>query len=124
MEGSLKGYLNEYLSLTIKVNQVLEGNIEDDMDSLDSLLLRREEVSKKIEELNYTKEEFKLIIDELGLIEENQKMGNLLGKHLESTQNEIDSNKKEMTNIAKQRMVSNKYINYNPIDPVFLSRKY
>ncbi|MEG2893713.1 MAG: hypothetical protein RR840_10190 [Clostridium sp.] len=124
MEGSLKGYLNEYLSLTIKVNQVLEGNIEDDMDSLDSLLLRREEVSKKIEELNYTKEEFKLIIDELGLIEENQKMGKLLGKHLESTQNEIDSNKKEMTNIAKQRMVSNKYINYNPIDPVFLSRKY
>ncbi|MEG0128533.1 hypothetical protein [Clostridium sp.] len=120
----LKKYLREYLNITQSINRLLEADIEEHLDKLDSLIESRENIKEEINKLAFTKEEFKSIVDEIGLIDEDEKMGVLLSSNLDSTKGEIETNKKEMNNISKQRIISNKYMNFNPIDPVFLSKKY
>ncbi|MEF9934240.1 MAG: hypothetical protein RSA01_04040 [Clostridium sp.] len=120
----LKKYLREYLNITQSINSLLEADIEEHLDKLDSLIESRENIKEEINKLAFTKEEFKSIVDEIGLIDEDEKMGVLLSSNLDSTKGEIETNKKEMNNISKQRIISNKYMNFNPIDPVFLSKKY
>lgn len=125
MDGkTLKEYLTEYLNFTQEINSILSSKIDDYLDKIDMLISSRERIKCEIQKMNYTKEEFKSVVDELDLIKEDEKMCRLLNEHLKTTKGEIDANKKEMHNLSKQRMISNKYMNFNPMDPVFLSKKY
>lgn len=117
----LSKLLNEFKDVTVQLNNSLE---EDKLELIEELLNKRQSVIEEINLLNYSKEEFKNIADKLKLEEEEKRLGNFLKTKLLETKKDIENNKKEMSRVSRQRNVNKMYVNVNPLDPVFLSKKY
>ncbi|MEG0642051.1 MAG: hypothetical protein RR515_05590 [Clostridium sp.] len=124
IDQDFKSLLNSFLEVTIKASSILENDMENTLDDVEVLLTKREEIISSINSLDYSTKEFNAIAVEIGLLKEEQKLLGLFQRRKIEIKSEIDQERSHIVNIKKQRIVNNKYINNNPIDPVFLSRKY
>lgn len=95
----LKRQLEVYNTETLKLIESLE---KEDYDSLDELVKRRQQAIDKINELEYTKEEFFQIAEELQILIYQKKLSELMLIKREET-------KQELNKIAASKNASNVY---------------
>lgn len=120
----LKSFLEEFKSKTIELNNILKKDSEDLLPLVEDLLNERQSIIEKINEIKYSTEEFKKVFNELDLKAEEETLEKLLENKKTSIQNELGDVKKEISKMTNKRSVNRKYVNINPLDPVFLNKKY
>lgn len=101
----LKKELKVYNSDTLKLIESLE---KEDYDSLDGLLDKRQQTIDKISELNYTKEEFREIAEELQMPMYEKNLLDLMIKKREETKNELKkiASSKNASNVYNKKILS------------------
>ncbi len=120
----LKFFLEEFKLKTVELNNILKKDDEDIFSLVEDLLNERQRIIEKINGIKYSTEEFKKVFDELDLKTEEELLRELLESKKLSIRNEIRDVKKEISKMTSKRSVNKKYININPLDPVFLNKKY
>lgn len=119
----LSKLLNEFKDITVKLNDLLENN---NIEFLEELMDKRQSIIDELNSLSYSKDDFGKIVSDIDLVVEEERLGQLLKTRLRDTKIEIENNKTEMTKLRNKRTANKMYghVNANPLDPVFLSRKY
>lgn len=120
----LKSFLEEFKLKTVELNNILKKDDEDIFPLVEDLLKERQRIIEKINEIKYSTEEFKKVFDELDLKTEEELLRELLESKKLNIQSEINDVKKEIFKMTSKRSLNKKYININPLDPVFLNKKY
>lgn len=99
----LSEYLEEYKTLTLDlIDEAKKGA------DLDSLIEKRGQVLKIINDIKFEKEEFKTIVSSLKILELEDELQNYIKK-------ETVRVKKQIENLKKTRQANNKYNNFENI---------
>ncbi|GAA0746527.1 flagellar protein FliT [Clostridium oceanicum] len=96
---SLKKHLKEFKEITLKLIEALN---KEDYDSLDRLISDRQSVIENIDKIQYTKKDFKKLIEEFDILKCNKKFSYLM-------QSKKDEYKKEMQKYALKKNASRVY---------------
>ncbi|KMT21692.1 hypothetical protein [Clostridium cylindrosporum] len=120
----LINHLNKFKDKTLEIISVLEKDDEYILDNLDSLFRERQSIIDKIDTLETVQDEFKLIASELNLSFQEERLNSILEEKRKTLKDEVLQVKKDITKMKNQRLLNKKYVNMNPIDPVFLSKKF
>lgn len=109
---NLKEYLNKYKEITLAAIQCGQN---EQVDELEELIHKRACIIEEMKHLNYTKDEFKNICDEYGIVQCEKQLTVVIN----IKKNEA---KRKMNDSAKSRKVKN---NYNTVQSraVFLARE-
>lgn len=86
-DTELNTYLKQYMELTVKLINEVEGY---NFENLDLLLQNREEVIERIKAIRYTEEEFKIACKAYNLVLLEKKLNDLIHKSKIELKNEID----------------------------------
>jgi hypothetical protein len=109
----LTDYLTEFKQYTITLIDCIE---KEQYDLLEGFLLKREEVIDKINKLQYTKEQFSEICNELELLEITKKIESLMIAH----RNKL---KKEMDSFSNTKSAHKSYTSGVRIDSLYFNKK-
>ncbi|AKA70314.1 flagellar protein FliT [Clostridium scatologenes] len=106
----LKKELKVYNSDTLKLIESLK---KEDYDSLDGLLDKRQQTIDKIIKLNYTKEEFREIAEELQIPIYEKNLLDLMLKKREETKNELEkiASSKNASNVYNKKILNHSIFN-------------
>lgn len=85
----LKNFLEEYRDITLKLISEVE-----ETEKLENLIDERQKIIAKVEQLDYTKMEFSIIVDELKLLELEEQLQNRVKKEKAKVKEELDKVKK------------------------------
>lgn len=107
---NLRELLEEYKSLTIQITQKAEN-----IDEIPSLVDKRGRIINEIEKLKFSKEEIKLIVDELDIVSLDNKMREVL-------LNEKKNVKEQMVSLRKNRNAQQGYTGFKSY-PYFFNRE-
>ena len=109
---TLENELFNYVELTKRIIEALK---KEEYDKLKDLTDNRQVIVNELQNINFTKEEFRIIYNKLSLKKYEDEMNNLLNdKH-----NKLKHN---IENIKIQRKLSNCYIKQNT-GPIIFSKK-
>lgn len=105
----LKRQLEFYNSDTLKLIESLE---KEDYDVLEGLLNKRQQTIDNISKLDYTKQEFSQIAEELNILEHQQRLSNLMTKKRDDVKEELNkiSNAKNASYMYNKKIYSNSTI--------------
>ena len=120
-KGLLDSLLKEYQDLTLQLIKLAENK---EVESLKDLFDKRQSCIDKIENVDFTVNEFKALADELDIKLYEKKLNEALNNLNVFLKYEMDKNKKEMLSLKRQKNVNNMYSNIGASMPVFLSKKY
>ncbi len=120
-KGLLDSLLKEYQDLTLQLIKLAENK---EVESLKDLFDKRQSCIDKIENVDFTVNEFKAFADELNIKLYEKKLNEALNSLKIFLKYEMDKNKKEMLSLKRQKNVNNMYSNIGASMPVFLSKKY
>lgn len=120
-KGLLDSFLKEYQDLTLQLIKLAENK---EVESLKDLFDKRQSCIDKIENVDFTVNEFKALADELDIKLYEKKLNEALNNLKIFLKYEMDKNKKEMLSLKRQKNVNNMYSNIGASMPVFLSKKY
>ncbi|WP_163193273.1 hypothetical protein [Clostridium thermarum] len=113
MNLELKAALNSYREHTIELLEALEN---DNIDSLEGLLAKRQELIQLINSMKYDKKEFSLICSEYKLPALEQKLTMM-------TKTKMDSSKREMERFQDRKIASKSYGKNLNNDSIFFNKK-
>lgn len=111
--SKLEEMLNNFTAITRKFIISLE---QDNFDNAELYMKKREEIIKQLRSLEYTKDEFKSIVDKTELVQLDIQLETLLKENIASVKEKIRD-----FNISKEA-----YINYNKFagrTPTFINQK-
>lgn len=102
----LKRQLEVYNSDTLKLIESLE---KEDYDALESLLNKRQQTIDNISKLDYTKQEFSALVEELKILEHQKSLSDLMTKKRDDVKEELNkiSNAKNASYMYNKRIYSN-----------------
>lgn len=113
MEMNLKSQLEAFKKITLELIQKMEnGEFED----LDNLLQSRQTIIEKIENLNYSHKEFKVLAEDIDLLRLQKKLSELMNQKKLELRNEIDK-------ISEIKNANKSYKSKHSLDSVFFSKK-
>lgn len=102
----LKRQLEVYNSDTLKLIESLE---KEDYDVLEGLLNKRQQTIDNISKLDYTKQEFSEVAEELKILEHQKRLSDLMTRKRDDVKEELNkiSNAKNASHMYNKRMYSN-----------------
>lgn len=105
----LKRQLEVYNSDTLKLIESLE---KEDYDSLEYLLNKRQQTINNISKLDYTKQEFSQIAEELNILENQKRLSDLMTRKRDEVKEELNkiSNAKNANNMYNKRLYNNSMV--------------
>lgn len=109
----LKELLTEYKALTLEIVSSLEA---EDYTNLDELLEKKQSIIENINKMDYTKEEFKDICDDLNIQVLQRRLDGLFQEKLNTAREEL---KKTMAG----RQINNTYGQSSQVDSIFFNKK-
>ncbi|MBU3202952.1 hypothetical protein [Clostridium algidicarnis] len=109
----LKSHLTEYKEVTLDLIKALE---EDNIDKLDPLLEKRQDLINHIESQEYDNEIFKDLCTSLKIIPLQSKLSTMLNEKKSEVKEEID-------NIADLKSASKSYNKRFSVDSIYFNKK-
>ncbi|MBI6872724.1 flagellar protein FliT [Clostridium aciditolerans] len=105
----LKSQLEVYNSDTLKLIESLE---KKDYDNLESLLNKRQQTIDNISKLDYTKQEFSEVAEELKILEHQKRLSDLMIRKRDDVKEELNkiSSAKNASNMYNKKIYSNSRI--------------
>lgn len=113
MKQDLKQALTQYKNYTLDLISVLE---KEEFDSLDKVLNERQFVIEEINNIDYTREEFKVIVEELEILILQKKLTELINEKRNNTRIELD-------NIVNSKKANKNYNRKFYSDSMFFNKK-
>lgn len=121
---NLNTKLIEFNNKTEEIIILLQSNEENFLEKLEVLLKDRQLIIADINLLEYTKEEFETLANELNLQEKDIKLKELLNNKKINIMKEINNVRQEKVKLTNGKKINQRYMNVNPLDAFFVSKKY
>ena len=112
--NKLKDELENYRGITINLLETLE---EEKYNDLDILLSKRQDVINIINDISYTKDEFKKICTEFEIVILQDKLTQEMDKRREEVKNSIER-------LTKYKSANKSYNNKFSIDAIYINKEF
>lgn len=110
---NLEGYLEEYKNITLKLILSLE---KDDIDSLTTLLNKRDDLINKLKSISYESLDFKEVCSRLDILPLEQKLTTITRKKMDYIRGEIER-------LGENKTANKSYNKKFSVDSIYLSKK-
>jgi hypothetical protein len=113
MIDRLKEEFINYKNINLKLIKALE---EENFDILDDLLSERQEIIDNVNSINYEQAELASVFSELKILEEEDKLKELMKKKMDGVKDNIDK-------LAKTKRAGKSYNSKFSVDSIYFNKK-